>query len=124
MAAPLGSVLGASALVGALIGCQELPPVVPVSDAPPPAAPATTTAPAVRPRRAGPCRPQLRASTSSATARTARRRCPISSRGWSKLGLNEARSAAPSGVNPAFWQLLAPRDNALDARRIALGKKL
>ncbi len=118
-----GASLGASALVGALIGCQEPPPVVPVPSAPPPAAPATTTAPAAGPAAPAPPPAAPRVDLKRDGPHGAQK-MPDQLAGLSKLSLNEASAAAPSGVNPAFWQLLAPRDNALDARRIALGKKL
>ncbi|WP_394826400.1 cytochrome-c peroxidase [Pendulispora albinea] len=36
----------------------------------------------------------------------------------------EPDANAPAGVNEAFWRVLVPTDNAIDAKRIALGKKL
>ncbi|AKT41133.1 cytochrome-c peroxidase [Chondromyces crocatus] len=36
----------------------------------------------------------------------------------------EVSAAAPPGVDPTFWGFLIPRDNALNAKRVALGRKL
>jgi cytochrome c peroxidase len=41
-----------------------------------------------------------------------------------KWTAGKATGAAPSGVDPAYWRVLAPADNAPSEARIALGKKL
>jgi cytochrome c peroxidase len=106
--------LGASALLGAFVGCQAPPPVAPEAPAAvETAAPSTPLPPPAAPRievkRDGPHGAQ---------------KTPEQLTNLAALKLNEASSDAPGGVNPGFWQVLVPRDNALDARRIALGKKL
>jgi cytochrome c peroxidase len=114
--------LGASALVGALIGCQAPPPVAPSSDAPTSAGPAPV-APSAAPAAPAPAPAAPRVDVKRDGPHGAQA-MPDQLTQLTSLAMNEASGAAPDGVNPSFWQLLVPHDNAIDARRIALGKKL
>jgi cytochrome c peroxidase len=110
-----GASLGATALLGALVGCQAPAPIAPA-----PAAPTAATPPATAPA-GGPKAPHVEVTRDGPHGA---QRMPEQLKGLAALGLNEASNAAPSGVNPRFWQFLVPSDNAVDERRVALGRKL
>jgi cytochrome c peroxidase len=128
--------LGASALLSALLGCQEPAPVVPpsgalTSDGPPASSAAPSTASTTSAALAAggapatpappPTMPRVEIKRDGAHGA---QKMPDQLTSFVALATNDALATAPNGVNPGYWQLLVPKDNALDARRIALGKKL
>ena len=108
-----GACLGA-ALLGALVGCQDPQPLAPAQAGGAPAPPAGEA-------QKGPPAPRVEVTRDGPHGAL---KMPEQLVRFAGLAPREAAGAPPAGVNPTYWRLLVPRDNALDAPRVALGKKL
>lgn len=116
--------LAAATVTGALLGCQEPQPLSPgqAAQATAPSPAATTGAPSPSGEAShGPPVPHVEVTRDGPHGAL---KMPEQLALYGTLASREAPGAAPAGVNPTYWRLLVPRDNALDPQRVALGKKL